>query len=206
MNKIHRAAKDQSPYRAELGEISGVLATVDCLCRCHNIKTGAIQCRLDGLQAMKYASGSDPLDPQQALFDLLVDICNKIIKASPITWMFSWVEGHQQDRHGEEEFSGILNNVCDSVAKVFWNQVGRTREMSMNHQFAHEGWSASVQGHKLAKMPMSDLYNLTYGLTKSKQYWTDKHTIDLVLFTIINWIACEDALKGLPFGKKRWLV
>ena len=100
MNEIPGASKDQSPYRSELGGISGVLAKVDCLCRRYQIKTGAIMCRLSGLQTMYHASGSDPLDPQRASFDLLVDIRN-IIKASPIKWTFLWVKGHQQERHGK---------------------------------------------------------------------------------------------------------
>jgi hypothetical protein len=76
--------------------------------------------RLDGYQAMHHASGLYPLDPKQASFDLLVDIRNKI-QASPLTWSFYWVEGHQIEHQDSEDFWGILNNVCDSVAKTFWN-------------------------------------------------------------------------------------
>jgi hypothetical protein len=205
MNEIPGAAKDQSPYRSELGGISGVLATVDCLCRRHQIKTGSITCRLDGFQAMYHASGPDPLDPQRASFDLLVDIRNKI-KSSPITWKFLWVEGHQQERHGEEDFWGKLNNICDSVAKAFWAHVDSTRDCSPNHRFGNEGWGVSVQGKKLAKMPMTDLYDSTFGATKSKQYWSDKHTISAQIFARIDWEACGMAMKGISFGKKRWLV
>jgi hypothetical protein len=94
MNEIPGDSPDQSAYQAELGGIAGVVATADCLCRLYGIHTGAIQCRLDGFQAMRHASGTHPLDPKQASFDLLVDIRTKI-KASPLNWTFHWVEGHQ---------------------------------------------------------------------------------------------------------------
>ena len=205
MNAIPGDATDQSAYRAELGGISGVIATVDCLCRLHRISSGAIQCRLDGYQAMRHASGADPLDPKQASFDLLVDIRNKIL-LSPITWTFHWVEGHQAERHGSEDFWGNLNNVCDSVAKTFWNQVSLIRETQPNHRFSNEGWSVHVQGRKLAKLDLTELYNLTFGEDTSRPYWTKKHSIAPQLFTSIDWERCGKAMKTILFGKKRWLV
>ena len=176
MNEIPGSDQDQSPYRAELGGILGVIATVNCLCRLHSISSGAIECRLDGEQAMKHASGSNPLDPQQPSFDLLVDIRNKI-KQSPLVWSFAWVEGHQVKRNGTEDFWGVLNNVCDSVAKVYWNQVSLERPTRKNFRFGDEGWSVYFQQEKLAKMPIVDLYNITYGEHTSKPYWIKKHDI-----------------------------
>ena len=154
---------------------------------------------------MDHAFGSDPLNPQLASFDLLVDIQNKI-KASPIKWTFVWVEGHQQERHGKEDFWGKLNNICDSVAKAFWAQVDSTRERSPNHNFADEGWSVHVQGQKLAKMPMTELYDSTFGINTSKHYWSKKHTISPQIFAKIDWEASGMAMKSISFGKKRWLV
>jgi hypothetical protein len=138
MNEIPGEADEQSAYRSELGGISRVIAAVDCICRLHGIKTGGINCRLDGEQALLHASGVDPLDPQQASFDLLTDIRNKI-KASPLVWTFDWVEGHQDDRHGTFDFWGELNDVCDSLAKTYWNQVVLSRKPRPNQRFGHEG-------------------------------------------------------------------
>ena len=50
MNAIPGDAKDQLAYQAELGGISGVIASVDCLCWLHQILSGTIQCCLDGFQ------------------------------------------------------------------------------------------------------------------------------------------------------------
>jgi hypothetical protein len=147
--------------------------------------------------------GTDPLDPQKASFNLLTDIQNKI-KASPLTWTFNWVEGHQDEQHGVVDFWRQLNKVCNSLAKVYWNQ---TRRMSPrgNHRFGNEGWSVLIQGKKLAKMTMWDLYNHFFG-KKSQDYWMPKHSITPHLFAKINWIACGKAINELPFGKRRWLV
>jgi hypothetical protein len=41
-NEIPGAEVDQSAYRSELGGISGVIATVACLCRLYDIRSGAI--------------------------------------------------------------------------------------------------------------------------------------------------------------------
>jgi hypothetical protein len=180
------------------------MAVVDCLCRLHYVTSGFIHCRLDGEQAMLNASGDHPLDPQQPSFDLLVDIRSKI-KASPIDWQFSWVEGHQEERHGKEDFWGHLNDVCDSMAKIYWNQISLSRQTRPNQRFGNESWSVTIQGEKLAKMPLRDLYDFTFG-PKSKTYWLTKHPTTPHLFTRINWDACGKAMKALPFGKKRWLV
>jgi hypothetical protein len=125
---------DQSAYRLELGGISGVIATVDCLCRLYSIKSGNLWFRLDGEQAILHASGSDPLDPQQASFDLLVNICNKLQK-SPLAWEFIWIEGHQKEWHGSSDSWGDLNEICTAVAKTFWNYVSLTRPPKRSHRF-----------------------------------------------------------------------
>jgi hypothetical protein len=205
MNEIPGSLEDQSAYRSELGGISGVLATVDCLCRLYHIKGGKIKCGLDGEQAMLHASGTNPLDPQQPSFDLLVDIRNKV-KSSPIQWEFFWIEGHQLERHGKSDSWGKLNEVCDAIAKLYWNQVVLTREPRENHRFGHEQWSVTIQGKKLAKLPLTALYELTFGETISKQYWIQRHHIAPHLFTNVNWDICGKSLKSLPFGKKRWLL
>ena len=179
-NEIPGAQEDQPPYRSELGGISGILATVDCICRVHSITTGSINCRLDGIQAMFHASRTDPLDHQRASFDLLTDIRNKL-KASPLTWTFDWVEGHQDDRHGSVDSWGQLNKICDSLAKTDWNQISLTREPRLNQRFGDEGWSVYIQGRKLAKLPMSTMYDHIFGKT-SRDYWVPKHGLAPHLF------------------------
>jgi hypothetical protein len=54
---------------------------------------------------------------------------------------------------------------------------------------------------------MAMLYNLTFGEITLKPYWTKKHDeIAPNLFTKSNWAICGQAMKQIPFGKKRWLV
>jgi hypothetical protein len=65
---------DQSPYRAELSSISGILCLLSLLCQIHDIKHGSIHIGLDGDSAMKEASGLHPLHADQPSFDLLSGI------------------------------------------------------------------------------------------------------------------------------------
>ncbi len=67
LNEIPGAPSDQSAYRSELGGISGIIATVDCLCRFHHVSSGSINVRLDGEQTLLNASGTAPLNPKRLL-------------------------------------------------------------------------------------------------------------------------------------------
>jgi hypothetical protein len=74
VNRTPGSASDQSPYRAELSGISGILLVLSVLCKIHDITEGSICLGLDGDSTMKEASGAHPLHADQPSFDLLSDI------------------------------------------------------------------------------------------------------------------------------------
>jgi hypothetical protein len=92
VNTVPGSWEDHSAYRSELSGVSGIIATVDCICVAHGISSGLIEVGLDGDQAMKGCSGLWLLRADQADFDLLQDIRAKIAR-SPY-WSWRWIEGH----------------------------------------------------------------------------------------------------------------
>jgi hypothetical protein len=62
---------------------------VNAICKLHNVTSGTIK--------MGQAAGDWPLNPNQLDFDMLHNIRAKIA-ASPITWCWHWIQGHQ-DKH-----------------------------------------------------------------------------------------------------------
>jgi hypothetical protein len=77
VNKIPGDPTEQSLYRAEVGEIEGILAIVDCLAQVHQLTLGHIKVGLNGEQAMLKSRGDWPLKPGQAN---LILICCKTSK------------------------------------------------------------------------------------------------------------------------------
>jgi hypothetical protein len=49
------------------------------------------------------------------------------------------------------------------------------------------------------------LYSYTFA-DRTKQYWYRKHSLNPDLISTINWEACGDAMRRLPFGKRLWLI
>jgi hypothetical protein len=163
VNAIPGEAVYQSSYRSELGGVSGIIEIVGILCELHSIPAGVIEVGLDGEQAMKNISGTWPLQPRQADFDLLQDIRAKIAK-SPVTWKWRWVEGHQADtkKYSDLDRWGQLNVECDGLAKEYWNACTESNQWINNDSFGDEGWSVWIEGKKLTKIDQHYLYDYLF--------------------------------------------
>jgi hypothetical protein len=121
VNRVPGHPLIQSSYRGELGGILCLLTLVRGIISLHQIKNGRIRLGLDGEQAMKEASGKSPLVSSQQSFDLLT-IIRRTVESLPIAVEFFWVEGHQMERHGKQDYNGNLNEICDGLAKIHWNE------------------------------------------------------------------------------------
>jgi hypothetical protein len=113
----------------------------------HHITSGSIKCGLNGDQAMKHASGTDPLDPQQASYDLLVDI-RATICHSPISWKFFWIKGHQKEPHGKSDAWGKSVTLPQkSTGITFAILVGTPRVIKLTARDQDAiGWNQFMQG------------------------------------------------------------
>jgi hypothetical protein len=206
VNSIPGENEDQSLYRSEIGGVSGIVETIGILCDRYSITSGAVEMGLDGEQAMKNIFGEWPLHPKQADYDLLKDIRKKI-KRSPLQWTGRWVEGHQDDQVELDEMDrwSQLNVETDGLAKEYWNDCMERDNWLPNKGFTDEGWSVWVEGKKLTKVDKHALYDYAFS-SRTKAYWSKNHHLTAELITSINWDACQQSLKKLPFGKRRWLL
>jgi len=97
VNWVPGSALDQSAYRSELTGIVGILATTAIIVKQFGIVTGEITIALDGESALDEACGEWPLAIDQASYDLLQEIRNRV-RELPIDVKWRWVEGHPQPR------------------------------------------------------------------------------------------------------------
>jgi hypothetical protein len=155
---------------------------------------------------MKVWEGLWTLDASQPDFDLPQDIRAKLSR-SPVTWYWRWIEGHQDDSKTFEELDrwAQLNVICDGLAKEFWNHCSLNNLWIANQAFGDENWSVWIEGQKLSHLNKQRLYEHTFS-ERTKKYWHRKHSLTPELISSINWDACSEAMRKLPFGKRRWLL
>jgi hypothetical protein len=192
VNRTPGNPSNQSPYRTELSGISGILATLSILCQIYQISSGAVRIGLDGNSAMKESSGAHPLNPAQPSFDLLADIHAKN-SWLPLKLSFFWVEGHQYERHGFVSYLGTLDDICDSLTKQHWNDsipLG-TRPAQC---FGDEQFSVSIDSSKLSQLNKTELYDASYGRTRSIPYWQERQHLNDEEIQAINWPALALAM------------
>jgi hypothetical protein len=196
----------QTSYRSEIGGVAGILEALHCVCESHDITSGAVEIGLDGDQAMKAVASDWPLDPSCPDYDMLQHV-RGMIKASRLDFTFRWIPSHQDKNKSFAQLDrwAQLNVECDGLAKSFWNTCSLAKSWLGSIQFGYEGWSLWIDGHKLATVDKSKLYEYTFS-ARTKAYWYKKHSLTPELITSINWEACGDAMGRLPFGKKRWLL
>ena len=88
---------NQSAYRSKLTGVKSILSVLAILVKHYKITSGEITIDLDCDTALKTCPSNLPLNIQQASFDLLQDIKNRI-KMLPIVIECRWVEGHQKEK------------------------------------------------------------------------------------------------------------
>lgn len=211
----------QNPYRSELVGIRGAISTVNSICQKYNITEGSITCGCDGKSALEalvstqvlslHEEGKKHLDIKQ--FDVIHSI-QSLLKASPLTWKFGHVYGHQ-DKFVEEENLDIwaqINILSDSIAKGFLFDT-KNSNSPIPSSFPNEPSSIVIQ---TSSGPYKICSNLKKTLTKivSKerllQYWRtsprrDKRSITTITEPLIDWITLKKATKMLQPSRRRWL-
>ena len=195
-------------YRAELAGVFGVLCLLEALCLLHHIKQGAITLGLDGEQAAKQAQGEYPVAANQASADLVTAIRKKITKLSRrfgLAIKIIWIEGHQLEKHGSEDYLGYLNRMVDSMAKAFLEE-RRTTPPPEPHRYEQEGWSIHVDGIKQECLDKDRLYEYTYHTKHSRQYWAKRHHITPRTEANIDWDIIREAFGGWAWGKRKWFT
>lgn len=118
---------------------------------------------------------------------------------------FFWVEGHQMERYGHSSYEGDINDMCENLAKLFWNS---TRDMTSldNIRVGHHIWQPEIAGWTLAHLDFNQMYDFTFGRSVSIPYWQgSRQPIPQEKLRIINWNAVNATTKLWPWGKKKWM-
>jgi hypothetical protein len=136
------------------------------------VKSNRLRLGLDGEEAMKQAAIVGPMiHHKMRSFDLLAEICSLHLRLS-FTVKFFWIEGHQHERHGKKDYYGYLNNLCDNLAKAFWNQTTES-DTCENMRVNFTSWGFRYEGVWPGQFSSTDFYDTTFGKKVSIPYWQD---------------------------------
>ena len=85
--------------------------------------------------------------------DLLCEIRYRI-KELPLTISWKWIKGHQDQGTSLQDLDmwSKANIVCDSMAKMHWNQYIENRTKHKIVEFKSEGWKVYKDGLKISSM------------------------------------------------------
>jgi hypothetical protein len=164
-NAVPGAHTDQDSYRGELGGIMGVLQVANCVAQVNCVSTGKLRLGLDGKGAMEQSRLTRPVRPFDRSFDLLAEIratCQRL----PFQVEFFWIEGHQTERHGKEDYAGYLNQLCDNLAKAYWNETESLPEPEST-RVNFTSWGVGYANTWHGQLDIKDVYNFTYGTAVS---------------------------------------
>ena len=174
----------------------GIMVGVGLLCDVHRVTSGAIEIGLDGEEAMKSVFAEWDPKPENADYDLILDIRRKLAKL-PITATGRHVEGHQDDprkRKGPPkplDRWAKLNVAMDARAKKLLRQ--RLGLHYPNIPFGEEHLVVKFRGKKLSKIDIEALYEDIYG-DKTKAHWAARHDIPANRVDCIHWEAQGKAI------------
>jgi hypothetical protein len=102
-----------------------------------------------------------------------------MVESLPIAVEFFWVEGHQMERHGKQDYNGDLNEICNEHSTIDVPLAPPNKR----------GWAFSVDGYIASCFDMALLYDHTYGCQVSIPYWQGENRQPMPDDSImsINW-------------------
>jgi hypothetical protein len=137
---------------------------------------------------MKQAAILGPIHPKMRSFDLIAEI--RALRARlQFTVDFFWIEGYQKEQHGKEDYYGYLNNVCDNLAKAYWNQTTNSAS-DEGPKVNYTTWGFGYEGVWPGQFSSKDFYDSTFGQTVSVPYWQDgRHPVPPSGLIQVDWIT-----------------
>jgi hypothetical protein len=203
-NAVPGARTDQDSYRGELGGIMGVLQVVKCIAQVHQVQSGKLRLGLDGKGASEQAGLAALVRPSDRSFDLLAEI-RSICVSLPVQVEFFWIQGHQTERHGREDYASYINRLCHNLTKAYWNETMTSPEPE-NTRVNYTTWGYGYEDTWAGQLDPEDMYNFAYGRAKSIPYWQDgRHPMPTTGWTQVDWQVLGAAFRLWPRGKRQWL-
>jgi hypothetical protein len=168
---------DQSAYRSELAGIVGILSAVAVIIQQYDITKGSITIALDRESALDQASAETPLKVNQADFDILQDIRERL-HILPIKVEWKWVEGHQDKKGRTLDWWALQNQKVDLNAKAFLAKCKQSNRKHHPVRLLYKKWALYVKGIKQSKIDKNSLY-ATLSAPHTIQYWERHHDLKI---------------------------
>jgi len=158
---------------------------------------------LDGESALDEACGDWPLAIDQASYDLLQEIRNRVW-ALPIDVKCRWVEGHQKEKGVRNlDWWARRNDDVDAMAKSYLAQCTAANWPQIPVRLLYEKWAVYVHGVKQAKIDKKELYKTLFA-PQTINYYKNHHDIPIPTGSAVDWEASRLTGNWLPTGLKRW--
>ena len=203
-NQTPGAEEEQNSFRSELGGIYGIVIVLKQLCQTHHIIAGGIEIACDCFGALQAVFTHEWDDPSQSSFDLIHQI-RREIQASPLTWTWRHVKGHQDQhtRFDALDWRSQLNVEMDSLAKAYWNATFTDR--TTFYDADPTMWRLSHSGRQFSSLDRKLLYELCHG-PPLRAYWRKKYNLSEVAINTIDWKVCDDGIRRLDIFQRIWLA
>lgn len=167
------------------------------------IVTGGITIALDGESALDEACGEWPLSIEQASYDLLQEIRNRV-RELPIDVKWRWIEGHQKEKGVRNlDWWARRNDDVDAMAKSYLAQCTAANRPQIQVRLLYEKWAVYVHGAKQAKIDKKELYRTLFA-PRTINYYENHHDIPIPNGTAVDWEASRLACNRLLIGLRRW--
>jgi len=197
---------DQCAYHSELGGIFSTVTMVNALCSYYSISRGAIQFGCDGLGPLQRCFDPWHDTPVAAPHSDLIKAIRAALAASPITWKWLHIRGHQDETVDRSQLDqwALLNIEMDTNAKAWLEHLLQTNYVPRSIFIPGEGWSCWVNGAKftsLSRQHFNDVIQRRY----SEAYWRQDSKAGKA-FDFINWQACGDCRRSVSMTRRIWMT
>ena len=177
---------DASAHRGEMAGLLSQVLFANHICQAHNITSGPILGASDCLNAIRFAVNPFKSSVDKSCYDL----CNELhdaLQASPLTWTFQYVPGHQDDK---KPWSSLTqweraNVRADSRAKAAltsWREAG-----SPSISFPSDSWGVSIGSSLIRTSKVSQHLSESHLVPPLQEYWISRLKTTDISTQDINW-------------------
>ena len=177
---------DMSAHRGEMAGVLGQIHFANHICTTHNITSGSVVGATDCINAVRFAN--DPYLPSTDTS--CYDLCDEIfaaLRASPLSWTFKYVPGHQDDTKAISELNiwERANVLADRRAKdvlAHWRAQG-----SPPVDFPSNIWGVSIGNTPMRTSKVSIHLSESQLAPPLQEYWLKRLKIPDLTLADVSW-------------------
>jgi exonuclease III len=206
VNQTPGYSEDMDAYRAELGGIFGIIDLANQLCTEYSLTAGSITVGCDCASALTNITCHSPIGSQRPHNDILTGI-RFLLKASPLTWEFHHVRGHQDDHIGYSLLDrwAALNVDMDLLAKMYWHTLtDRQPSPTPFNLTPFPGqWSIWYKEYRLPCWTTKRAQRLFYR-SPSELFWTRRLKCEQV-YSVLDWSSTALGIRRSAIHQRLWI-